>query len=218
MRRAIRNGSRAVDADDDRKVVQADVMEDVVQCALQECGIDGDDGAEALAGEAGREGDGVGFRDACVETTFWILFHKFFETSSLEHCRGDDGHFWVLFCQRCDGLREGVGEGRARGFFQRFAGGDVEGGDAMVVVRFRFGGLVAFSFDGQQMEEDRAVRRQFGQDAAEFADVVAVDGTEIAKPKFLEENAIGHEEAFEGVFCAAEEAFECREAFTTGTE
>ena len=88
----------------------------------------------------------------------------------------------------------------------------------MVVVRFRFGGLVAFSFDGQQMEEDRAVRRQFWQDAAEFADVVAVDGTEIAKPKFLEENAIGHEEAFEGVFCAAEEAFECREAFTTGTD
>ncbi len=59
MRRSVGHGSRAVDADDDRQVVQADVMEDVVQRALEECGIDGDDGAEALAGEAGREGDGV---------------------------------------------------------------------------------------------------------------------------------------------------------------
>ena len=96
---AIWNGSCAVDADDDGEVVQADVMEDVVQGALQDCRINGDDGAEALAGEAGREGDGVGFRDACVEATFWVLLHKFFETSSLEHGRGDDGQFWMLFRQ-----------------------------------------------------------------------------------------------------------------------
>ena len=56
---AIRNGSCAVDADDDREVVQTDIMEDIVQRALQERGIDGDDRAEALAGEAGREGDGM---------------------------------------------------------------------------------------------------------------------------------------------------------------
>ena len=99
MRRAIRNGSRAVDADDDREVIQADVMEDVIQRALEECGIDGDDGAEPLAGEAGREGDGVGFRDACVEATFRIFVDKFFETSTLEHGRGDDGQFWMLFRQ-----------------------------------------------------------------------------------------------------------------------
>ena len=59
MGRSVRNGSCTIDADDDREVVQADVMEDVVQRALQEGGIDGDDGAEALAGEAGREGDGM---------------------------------------------------------------------------------------------------------------------------------------------------------------
>ena len=82
---AIRNGSCAVDADDDREVIQADVMEDVVQRALQECRINGDDGADALAGEAGREGDGVGFRDARVEAAFWIFVDKIFETSSLQH-------------------------------------------------------------------------------------------------------------------------------------
>ena len=59
MGRSVRNGSCTIDADDDREVVQADVMEDVIQRALQERGIDGDDGAEALAGEAGREGDGM---------------------------------------------------------------------------------------------------------------------------------------------------------------
>ena len=59
MGRSVRNGSCTIDADDDREVVQADVMEDVVQRALQECRINGDDWAEALAGEAGREGDGM---------------------------------------------------------------------------------------------------------------------------------------------------------------
>ena len=63
MGRSVRNGSCTIDADDDREVVQADVMEDVVQRALQEGGIDGDDRAEALAGETGREGDRMRFRE-----------------------------------------------------------------------------------------------------------------------------------------------------------
>ena len=42
MGRSVRNGSCTIDADDDREVVQADVMEDVVPRALQEGGIDGD--------------------------------------------------------------------------------------------------------------------------------------------------------------------------------
>ena len=167
MSGAIRNGSCAIDANDDREVVQTDVMEDVVQCALQECGIDGDDGAEALAGEAGREGDGVGFRDACVETTFWIFIHKFFETSSLQHGWGDNGQFGMFFRQRCDGLREGIGKRTATCvLFERFTCGDVERGDAVEVVGLRFSGGVAFSFDGQQMEEDWPIGRQFRQDAA----------------------------------------------------
>ena len=85
MRRSVWHGSRAVDADDDGQIIQADVMEDIVQRALQEGGIDGDDRAEALAGETGREGDRMRFRDSRVEATFWIFIDKIFETSSLQH-------------------------------------------------------------------------------------------------------------------------------------
>ena len=84
----------------------------------------------------------------------------------------------------------------------------------MEIIWFRLGRLVAFSFDGEQMEEDRAVGRQFRQDAAEFVDVVAIDRAEIAQSKFLEKNTIGHEKAFEGMFGAAEETLESRESFT----
>ena len=162
MGRSVRNGSCTIDADDDWEIVQTDIMEDVVQRALQEGGIDGDDGAEALTGKAGREGDGMRFRDSRVEATFRIFIHKFFEPSSLQHGWGNDGQFWMLFRQRCDGLREGIGKRTATCvLFERFTRGDVERGDAVEIVWFRFSGRVAFSFYGQQMEEDWPVGWQF---------------------------------------------------------
>ena len=72
----------------------------------------------------------------------------------------------------------------------------------MIIVRLRFGGFVAFSLDGEQMEENRTIGRKFWDDAAEFSDVVTIDGAEITKSKFLEKNTIGHEQAFDGMFGA----------------
>ena len=59
VRRSVWYDTCAVDADDDGKVVEADVVKDIVQGTLEECGINGNDGAEALAGEPRCEGDGM---------------------------------------------------------------------------------------------------------------------------------------------------------------
>ena len=58
---------RAVDADDHRLVVLADVVDDLVEGALQEGRVDGHEGPQAAHGQAGRERHGVLLGDADVE-------------------------------------------------------------------------------------------------------------------------------------------------------
>ena len=57
----------AVQAEHDRKLLKAHVVLDLVEAALEEGGVDGDDGLVALAGEARGEGDGVLLGQAHVE-------------------------------------------------------------------------------------------------------------------------------------------------------
>ena len=57
----------AVEAEHDRLAVQADVEVDLVEGPGEERGVDGDDGAQAAHGHAGRRGDRVLLGDADVE-------------------------------------------------------------------------------------------------------------------------------------------------------
>jgi hypothetical protein len=56
-----------VDADEDRLVVLADVVDDLVEGALEERRVDRDDRPHAAHRQPGRERDGVLFGDADVE-------------------------------------------------------------------------------------------------------------------------------------------------------
>ena len=68
MRGAIAaDDARAIEREQHRQVLQRDVVDELVVGALQEGGIDGDDGAQAFAGEARRERHGVLFGDGDVE-------------------------------------------------------------------------------------------------------------------------------------------------------
>ena len=57
----------AVDGEDHRQVLQGHVVDQLVVGALQEGRIDRDDRLQALAGEAGGEGDGMLLGDADIE-------------------------------------------------------------------------------------------------------------------------------------------------------
>lgn len=56
-----------VEGEDDVKILEAHVMEDLVEGPLEEGGVNGDDGDEPLHGEPGGEGDAVLLGDAHVE-------------------------------------------------------------------------------------------------------------------------------------------------------
>ena len=62
----------AVDGEDDRQALQADVVDDLVVGALEEGRVDADDRAHALGGETGGEGDGVLLGDADVEEAIGV--------------------------------------------------------------------------------------------------------------------------------------------------
>ena len=72
----------AVEAEDDRQVLERDLLEDLVVRALEERAVDVDDRPGAGLGHAGGEGDGVALADARrrrtgsgnVSRIFWSLF------------------------------------------------------------------------------------------------------------------------------------------------
>ena len=59
--------ARAVQRKDHGQVLQGHVVDELVIRALQEGGVDGDNGFEALAGQPGGQGDGVLLGNAHVE-------------------------------------------------------------------------------------------------------------------------------------------------------
>ena len=74
MRGAVVGGeAAAIHAEDDGQVLQADVVDDRVEGALQEGGVDGAEGLEALGGQAGGEEDGVLLGDADVEILVGVM-------------------------------------------------------------------------------------------------------------------------------------------------
>ena len=67
MRRAVgADDAAAVEREDDRQVLQRDVVDQLVVGALQEGGIDRDDRLEPFAGQAGGEGHRMLLGDADI--------------------------------------------------------------------------------------------------------------------------------------------------------
>ena len=81
--------SRAVHAEDDRQVLDRDVVDDVVVGALQERGVDGADRPDALRREPGGERHRVALGDADVEEPLGILLREDAGAGAPGHRRGD---------------------------------------------------------------------------------------------------------------------------------
>ena len=96
----------AVNRENDGKVRQADIVFDFVVSALQESGVDGNDGAQAARGEPACESDGVLFCDTHVDESFWEFFCEIGHTGSAAHSCGDDDDFFIIFCGFANGIRK----------------------------------------------------------------------------------------------------------------
>ncbi len=92
MRGAVVGGqAAAIHAEDHRQILQADVVHDGVEGALQEGGVDGAERLEALGGQAGGEQHGVLLGDADVEILVRMVRLEAVEAGAVGHGRRD-GH------------------------------------------------------------------------------------------------------------------------------
>ena len=98
----------AVDSEDHRQSLQADIVHDLVVGALQEGRVDADDRAHPLRGETGGEGDRVLFGDADVEEAIWVDRLELGERGAGRHGGGDGDDPGIVFGQLDQRLREDI--------------------------------------------------------------------------------------------------------------
>ena len=79
----------AVHAEDDGEILQRNVVHDLVEGALEEGGVDGAEGAEALGGHARGEEHGVLLGDADVEVALGVVRAEEVERGAVGHGGGD---------------------------------------------------------------------------------------------------------------------------------
>ena len=110
-RAVVADEAGAVHREDDVELLQADVVDDLVEGALEEGRVDRADRLAALQGEAGGEQDGLLLGDADVDVLLGHLLGELVEPGAAGHRRGDADHPLVA-----PGLGdEGVGEDRRVG-------------------------------------------------------------------------------------------------------
>ena len=181
----------AVDREHDRKVLQRDVVDELVVGALQEGRVDRHHRHEAFAGQACGEGHRVLLGDADVEVTLGELLREAHQAGALAHCRGDADDAWVGLGHVAQPVAEHLGVGElATALAGLDAGGVIELGDAVVEHRVGLGELVALALAGDHVEELRPLElAEVLQRGDERVEVVAVDRAVVMKAELLEQRA-----------------------------
>ena len=181
----------AVEREDDRQVLQRDLLEDLVERALEERAVDVDDRPGAGLGHPGGEGDGVALADARVEEPRGVGVADLLELVPLAH-RGRHHHdLRVALHGGEEGGADGVGVRLAGGRLQRDDPvlDPLEGGGGVVLDRVLDGRLEPVPLAGQDVEQDRPVQRlDLLQVAAQGLQVVAVDRPDVGEAHLLEEH------------------------------
>src|SRR5213078_1073101 len=179
----------AVHREDHRKVLHGDVVDDLIEAALQKSGIDRDDRHDPLGREPGRERDGVLLADANVEKTLRKLFEEREQAGAAGHRSGDRDRALV----RLQDLADRICEHRRVLRGRRFGGAARRNPVPLHVVVL--GGTVAVALLGLDVDEDRAVTEIAGflEHALYREEVVTIDRPKVREAELLEED-VGDEE------------------------
>ena len=141
-----------------RQVLQADVVENLVERPLDESGINGHYRTETFQRQPRGKGDRVLFGDAHVKESFRKLFPEFAQAGAFGHGRGDGHHPLVLFGGLDHVLAEDLGIGRRRLAGAGFDGlpvFDVESPHSVVMGGVLFGRFVSLALGGHDVHQDR---------------------------------------------------------------
>ena len=182
--------SGTVHAKEDGEFLKGDVVNDGIDGALQEGGVNRANGMEAGGGHPGGEEDRVFLRDADVEALVGQFFFKNVESGAGGHRGGDADDVFILTGKAGEGFAHDVlvfGRGSGGSGFT-FSGLDIEGARAVETLRVLEGDVVAFAFGGMEMEED-GLFGVFGELEVmlDLLGVVPVDRADVAYPVFFKE-------------------------------
>ena len=81
-----------VDGEDDRKLLETDVLDYLVETPLEERRVHGDEGPHPAERHGGRKGNAVRLRYAYIVKTAWKDLREFFEARAQPHS-GSDGYY-----------------------------------------------------------------------------------------------------------------------------
>ena len=170
-------------------------MYDLVERALEECGVDGDEGVESVRGHSGGHADGVLLRDADVEDSVRELASYVHETCAFKHCRADADDGLVLahdarYCL-CKHLRVG---GRSGRISERRAW-------LMELDRVVLGRFVASALMGQQVYQGDRTGGFHGLSERLFQlfEVMAVNGSKVLESHLRPKHGGHHETLYPGI-------------------
>ena len=100
------NNASSVDGENDRQVLNADIVEHLVKCTLQEGRVDSNNRNIALGGEAGSEGHCMLLTDTNIEDASGELLSHQVQTSPFHHGSGNRHHPLVFSKEAQHGLAE----------------------------------------------------------------------------------------------------------------
>jgi len=196
-----------IHAEDDGELLKSDVVNDGIECALEEGGVNGAEGTKAARGHPGSKDDGMLFRDADIEVAFGMMRPEKVESGAVGH-GGSDGHdALVLVGEFCERSGEGFGVCGNAGRLGH-AGFGIVGTEAVKFFLAVECGLKSPALLREDVKEDGAV---LGLEELESLDeereVVSVDGAVVGEAKLLKHDG-GPEHAFRGLFSATDN-FDC---------
>ena len=110
-----------VEAEANAEPLEGDFLERLIEGALEEGRVNGEEWAEPGFGHAREHVEGVGFADAGVEGTVWEFFEGLGDASAVGHGGGGGDCSLVTIHDIGDGIGEGGGEGAAGGGHADFA-------------------------------------------------------------------------------------------------
>ncbi len=193
-----------VDDEADGQPLNGDVVHHLIVGALQERGIDRDEGLHAFGGQSSREGDAMLLGDADVEGTLRERLAENIDAGAGRHRGGDGDDLVVLFGFLDEAVAEHLGVGGGVGLrLGLLAGSDVELDHAVILVGSGLGGDVTFALFGDNMDQGRADFRipHVLQDRQQMVEVMTVDRADIEEAELFEQRAAGQEAA--GIFLGA---------------
>ena len=135
-----------------RKVLQGDVVDDLVVGALQESGVHYHKRSKSPASHAGGQSQGVGFGNAGVDDPGGVFGAQDGQSAGGRHGRGEGVERFVLAGQMQEFLPDDVLIAYPGGVFQE-AGGAVEVAGVVVEDLFGFGRGKSFPFDGGYVQQ-----------------------------------------------------------------